>query len=75
MDLMTKLRATARLPTLLRLDREVEARRAWSGERLHAFRTERLLATIRFCGAHVPFYRRKWAEHGVEGSASHGLDT
>ena len=65
MDLTTKLRAAARLPTLLRLDREVEMRREWSGERLHAFRTERLLATIRFCGAHVSFYRRKWAEHGV----------
>lgn len=65
MDLRTKLRAAARLPTLLARDREIEARREWSAERMHAFRTERLLATIRFCGTHVPFYRRKWAEHGV----------
>lgn len=65
MHLLTKLRVAARLPTLMRLDREVTARREWSAERMHAFRTERLLATIRFCGEHVPFYRRTWAEHGV----------
>lgn len=71
MDLRTKLRAAARLPTLLARDREIEARREWSAERMHAFRTERLLATIRFCGTHVPFYRRKWAEHGVRLSQIH----
>jgi phenylacetate-CoA ligase len=65
MDLLTKLRAASRLPTLLRLGRELDARRDWSAARMHEFRTERLLGTIRFCGAHVPFYRRKWAEHGV----------
>ncbi|MEI7443857.1 MAG: hypothetical protein WCK28_03115 [Burkholderiales bacterium] len=65
MDLLTKLRVAASAPALLRLDRELTARMEWSAERMHAFRTERLLATLRFCGTHVPFYRRTWAEHGV----------
>jgi len=65
MDWLTKLRVAWHAPTLMRLDREITARREWSAERMHAFRTERLLETIRFCGVHVPFYRRKWAEHGL----------
>ena len=50
-----------------------EASQWWDPARMRAHQDERVRAVVQFAGAHVPFYGRHWAEHGVNASQVQGV--
>lgn len=50
-----------------------EASQWWDATRMRAYQDERVRAIVQFAGAHVPFYRRRWAEHGIDPSRVQGV--
>lgn len=50
----------------VRVRRELEATQWWSADRLQALQLERLRTLLAEAGAHVPFYRRRFAEAGFD---------
>jgi phenylacetate-CoA ligase len=51
-----------------------EERAAWSQDRLAAYRDERLRGFVRHAAETVPYYRRLFAEGGLDPAAIRGLD-
>lgn len=45
----------------------------WDAERLRAQQDERLRAIVRHAAVHVPFYARRWADHGVNVAQVQGV--
>ncbi|HEX6052848.1 MAG TPA: hypothetical protein VFZ21_26460, partial [Gemmatimonadaceae bacterium] len=45
----------------------------WDQEKLRAMQDDRVSSLVQFAGAKVPYYARRWAEHGVTLSQVQGV--
>jgi phenylacetate-coenzyme A ligase PaaK-like adenylate-forming protein len=54
--------------------RSVESRTFANQEEIEAFRDERLRRFVHFCGRHVPYYRRRFSELGIDWRDVRSLD-
>ena len=60
-------------PEFRRLLAEWENSQWWDAERVRALQDDRLRAIVKFAAGRVPFYGRRWAEHGVSVSQVQGV--
>lgn len=56
------------------LHKEAAGRSFWSADAIQAYRDQRLREFLTYCGRHVPYYRRKFRELGVDPQSIRGLD-
>lgn len=54
--------------------RAIAERDRWSGERFAAFQREALCDVVRHAAAHVPYYRRAFAEAGIDPRSIRGVE-